>query len=34
MWYFTWILGVLRARSFGISNALWVEAPQDRDAEP
>ncbi len=26
MWYFTWILGVLLALSFGIINALWYEA--------
>lgn len=25
MWYFTWILGVLLAASFGIINALWLE---------
>jgi cyd operon protein YbgT len=25
MWYFTWILGVLLACSFGIINALWLE---------
>ncbi|HAN53132.1 cytochrome bd-I oxidase subunit CydX [Stutzerimonas stutzeri] len=24
MWYFTWILGVLLACSFGIINALWA----------
>ncbi|WP_376781457.1 cytochrome bd-I oxidase subunit CydX, partial [Pseudomonas oryzihabitans] len=24
MWYFTWILGVLLAASFGIINALWL----------
>ncbi|HXQ99323.1 MAG TPA: cytochrome bd-I oxidase subunit CydX [Pseudomonas sp.] len=26
MWYFAWILGVLLACSFGIINALWLEA--------
>lgn len=26
MWYFAWILGVLLASSFGIINALWLEA--------
>jgi cyd operon protein YbgT len=25
MWYFTWILGVLLACSFGIINAMWLE---------
>src|SRR3990167_606912 len=34
MWYFTWILGVLLACSFGIINALWLEATQDLDKEP
>jgi len=34
MWYFTWILGVLLACSFGIINALWLETTQDLDAEP
>ncbi|MGL5162046.1 MAG: cytochrome bd-I oxidase subunit CydX, partial [Plesiomonas shigelloides] len=24
MWYFSWILGVLLACSFGIINALWL----------
>ncbi len=32
MWYFTWILGVLLACSFGIINALWLEATKDLDA--
>ena len=31
MWYFAWILGVLLACSFGIINALWLEA-SDSDA--
>jgi len=26
MWYFTWILGVLLACSFGIINVMWLEA--------
>ncbi|MBV1789599.1 cytochrome bd-I oxidase subunit CydX [Marinobacterium sp. D7] len=26
MWYFAWILGVLLACSFGIINAMWLEA--------
>ncbi|MFV9682732.1 MULTISPECIES: cytochrome bd-I oxidase subunit CydX [Ectopseudomonas] len=33
MWYFTWILGVLLASSFGIINALWLETTQDLDTE-
>lgn len=26
MWYFTWILGVLLACSFGVINVMWLEA--------
>lgn len=26
MWYFTWILGVGLAMSFGIINVMWLEA--------
>ncbi|RXJ74973.1 cytochrome bd-I oxidase subunit CydX [Veronia nyctiphanis] len=35
MWYFTWILGVLLACSFGIINALWLEHTEamDKDCE-
>ncbi|MFP8968353.1 cytochrome bd-I oxidase subunit CydX [Pokkaliibacter sp. CJK22405] len=34
MWYFAWILGVLLASSFGIINALWLEAhPTGQDLE-
>jgi cyd operon protein YbgT len=29
MWYFAWILGVLLACSFGIINAMWLEARED-----
>jgi len=25
MWYFSWILGVGLAMSFGIINAMWLE---------
>lgn len=25
MWYFSWILGVMLACSFGILNAMWYE---------
>jgi cyd operon protein YbgT len=31
MWYFTWLLGVLLACSFGIINALWLESTEDMD---
>ena len=33
MWYFTWILGVLLACSFGIINVLWLEYSGDLDQE-
>jgi cyd operon protein YbgT len=26
MWYFAWILGVLLACAFDISNVMWLEA--------
>ncbi|MCF8480612.1 MAG: cytochrome bd-I oxidase subunit CydX [Rhodospirillum sp.] len=26
MWYFTWILGLTAALSFGVINAMWYEA--------
>jgi len=32
MWYFTWILGVLLALSFGIINVLWYEAEQHQES--
>ena len=28
MWYFSWILGIGVALSFGIVNALWLESRQ------
>jgi len=31
MWYFTWVLGVLLAVSFGVINALWLESQADRE---
>jgi len=31
MWYFTWILGVLLAVSFGIINVMWFESEQGND---
>jgi cyd operon protein YbgT len=30
MWYFSWILGVGFASTFGILNAMWFEMKQDR----
>ncbi len=33
MWYFAWILGVLLACSFGIINAMWLEATEQQEAE-
>ena len=30
MWYFSWILGVSLACSFGILNAMWYELKADR----
>lgn len=31
MWYFTWILGILLACSFGIINAMWLESTENLD---
>ena len=31
MWYFTWMLGVLLACSFGVINALWLESTENMD---
>ncbi|MDN5498482.1 MAG: cytochrome bd-I oxidase subunit CydX [Shewanella sp.] len=31
MWYFTWILGILLACSFGVINALWLENTENMD---
>ncbi|MBO1272975.1 MAG: cytochrome bd-I ubiquinol oxidase subunit [Shewanella sp.] len=33
MWYFTWVLGLLLACSFGIINALWLENTENMDRE-
>ena len=33
MWYFSWILGVGLASTFGILNAMWFEMKQDRPAQ-
>ena len=31
MWYFTWILGILLACSFGIINAMWLASTENMD---
>ena len=31
MWYFTWILGVGLACSFGILNAMWFEFREEAE---
>jgi cytochrome bd-I ubiquinol oxidase subunit X len=33
MWYFSWILGVGLASTFGILNAMWFEMKQDRQQD-
>ncbi len=33
MWYFSWILGVSLACTFGILNAMWYEL-REREANP
>ena len=32
MWYFSWILGVGLASTFGILNAMWFEMKQGRQS--
>jgi cyd operon protein YbgT len=32
MWYFSWILGLGLACSFGILNAIWYEVHADDEA--
>ncbi|MBR8346847.1 cytochrome bd-I oxidase subunit CydX [Burkholderia ambifaria] len=34
MWYFSWILGIGVALSFGIVNAMWLEAQQKPQEVP
>ncbi|WP_423227423.1 cytochrome bd-I oxidase subunit CydX, partial [Pantoea agglomerans] len=34
MWYFSWILGIGVALSFGIVNAMWLEARQKTQEAP
>ena len=29
MWYFSWILGLALALTFGVLNAVWFEITQD-----
>ncbi len=31
MWYFSWILGVGLALTFGVLNAIWYEVRQGRE---
>lgn len=30
MWYFSWILGIGVALSFGIINAMWLESRMEK----
>jgi cytochrome bd-I ubiquinol oxidase subunit X len=34
MWYFSWILGVGLALSFGVLNAIWYEVTQAPPSSP
>lgn len=31
MWYFTWILGLAFACTFGVLNAMWLEMKEQQD---
>lgn len=31
MWYFTWILGLAFACTFGVLNAMWLEVKEQQD---
>lgn len=33
MWYFSWILGLGLALTFGVLNAIWYEITEQRRAE-
>jgi cyd operon protein YbgT len=33
MWYFSWILGVGLALTFGVLNAIWYEVMEQRHLE-
>jgi cytochrome bd-I ubiquinol oxidase subunit X len=34
MWYFSWILGLGLALTFGVLNAIWFEVTEDRRPPP
>jgi cyd operon protein YbgT len=34
MWYFSWILGLGLALTFGVLNAIWYEVRVDSRADP
>jgi cyd operon protein YbgT len=33
MWYFSWILGLGLALTFGVLNAIWYEVRENRRAD-
>jgi cyd operon protein YbgT len=33
MWYFSWVLGVGLALTFGVLNAIWYEVMEQRRSE-
>ncbi|MBN3726697.1 cytochrome bd-I oxidase subunit CydX [Burkholderia sp. Ac-20379] len=33
MWYFTWILGIGVALSFGVINAMWLESHEAHETQ-
>jgi cytochrome bd-I ubiquinol oxidase subunit X len=34
MWYFSWILGLGLALTFGVLNAIWYEVTQTPPSQP
>jgi cyd operon protein YbgT len=34
MWYFSWILGLGLALTFGVLNAIWYEVTRTPEARP
>ena len=34
MWYFSWVLGLGLALTFGVLNAIWYEVTQDPPPGP
>lgn len=34
MWYFSWILGLGLALTFGVLNAIWYEVTQEPPSRP